>query len=229
MADRKLVQQLAESHLAAGDPLGWFEALYVRAAGRAEEIPWADLSPHGELTAWVARQQAGSAPLGRVLVVGCGLGDDAQYLAERGARVTAFDISPTAIAWCRQRFRESTVDFREANLLELPEAWRGAFDLVVEIFTLQALPLALRPAAIRAMAECLAAAGRLLLVCRAREAWEAWTGPPWPVARVELAAFVFAGLREEEFRDFVDQEAPPVRRFQAEYRRVAKPALPGAG
>ena len=31
----------------------------------------------------------------RALVVGCGLGDDAEYLAEQGFSVTAFDISPT--------------------------------------------------------------------------------------------------------------------------------------
>ena len=32
------------------------------------------------------------------------VGDDAEYLASRMARVTAFDVSPTSIDWCRKRF-----------------------------------------------------------------------------------------------------------------------------
>lgn len=39
----------------------------------------------------------------RAVVIGCGLGDDAEYLASMGYEVTAFDISPTAIAMCHTR------------------------------------------------------------------------------------------------------------------------------
>ncbi|MCC5670705.1 class I SAM-dependent methyltransferase [Nostoc sp. CHAB 5784] len=39
----------------------------------------------------------------KALVIGCGLGDDAEAIASLGFEVTAFDISPTAIAWCQER------------------------------------------------------------------------------------------------------------------------------
>jgi 2-polyprenyl-3-methyl-5-hydroxy-6-metoxy-1,4-benzoquinol methylase len=79
-----------------------------------------------------------------VLVTGCGLGDDAEYLAGRGAEVTAIDLSPTAIAWCRERFPESKVCYETANLLE----FSGEFDLTVEIYTLQAMPAEFRSTAV---------------------------------------------------------------------------------
>ena len=51
--------------------------------------------------------------------------------------MTAFDLSPTAIEWCRKRFPQSSVKWVVANLLESPAEWRQRFDLVVEINTLQ--------------------------------------------------------------------------------------------
>lgn len=38
------------------------------------------------------------------VVVGCGLGDDAEALAAAGFAVTAFDVSGSAIAWAKERF-----------------------------------------------------------------------------------------------------------------------------
>lgn len=43
---------------------------------------------------------------GHVLDVGCGLGDNALFLAGRGHRVTAFDVSPNAIRRAGERARE---------------------------------------------------------------------------------------------------------------------------
>jgi SAM-dependent methyltransferase len=54
---------------------------------------------------------------GPVLECGCGLGDNALFLAERGYQVTAFDASPTAIDRDRAKAaaRELSVDFRVAD------------------------------------------------------------------------------------------------------------------
>ena len=75
-------------------------------------------------------------------MVGCGLGDDAEELARRGYDAAAFDVIEKAIAWCRRRFPDSAVDYRVADVFALPEEWQRAFDLVVEIQTIESLPIA---------------------------------------------------------------------------------------
>ncbi|WNG16816.1 class I SAM-dependent methyltransferase [Cystobacter fuscus] len=44
-------------------------------------------------------------PGARVLEIGCGIGDDALFLAESGCRVTAFDRSEICIAYARSRYK----------------------------------------------------------------------------------------------------------------------------
>src|SRR5687767_11870691 len=97
---RKLARQLAGEAIAARDPTGWFERLYSLAAGDPTVIPWADLAMNPNLLPWLERHAPSGAGR-RALKVGCGLGDDAEELARRGFAVVAFDISETAISWCR--------------------------------------------------------------------------------------------------------------------------------
>ena len=182
---------------ASDDPL--FEDIYQRAGDDLASIPWADLAPNPALREWLATQPArddGAA----ALIVACGLGDDAEELARRGYRVTAFDLSPTAIELCRSRFPESTVDYLVADLFDLPAAWAESFDVVVEIRTLQSLPLELRGRAARAIANTIAPAGRLFVRAAAREPDEPLTSRPWPLTRQELDEFIEAGLTELQVR-----------------------------
>jgi methyltransferase family protein len=79
-------------------------------------------------------------------VVGCGLGADAEFMAGLGFTKTAFDVSPTAIQLAREHYPRTAVRYVTADLLHVPAAWQHAFDLVVEIITLQALPPELHPA-----------------------------------------------------------------------------------
>ena len=108
---RNRARELAAHHLDRGDALGWFEALYAEAAGNSSHVPWADLRPNPNLVEWFEEKpiEGKDRP---ALVVGCGLGDDAEFLAQEGFRVTAFDVSPTAIDWCQKRFPGSSVDLR---------------------------------------------------------------------------------------------------------------------
>lgn len=218
MSNRQRVQELAGEHLRADDPTGWFEALYAASGRRAEEIPWADLRPGTLFMQWVDRHATWLRDR-RALVVGCGLGDDAEALSALGCRVTAFDIAPTAITWARERFARSKVDYQAADLFDLPIEWRGTFDFVLERYTLQALPQAVRAAGPAAIAAVLAPGGKALVVCRLRDADEPATGPPWPLTRDELALFVEADLTAESFEDIYDDEDPPVRRAVAVYRK----------
>jgi SAM-dependent methyltransferase len=215
---RKTTKQLALDSLARGDATGWFEPLYASAAGEPSRIPWADLAPNPHLVSWA--QNAGLRGDGKsALVVGCGLGDDAEWLASRGFHVTAFDLSETAIAWARRRFPSSRVVFEVADLLACPEEWSHEFDFVFEAYTIQSLPEGeLRPKAIAAIASTVAENGTLLVIARGRDDGQVVQGPPWPLSPAEATSFAQHGLDEILFEDFLDEETPPQRRFRVEFR-----------
>src|SRR5688572_27058907 len=107
---RAAARELANRYVQQGDPTGWFDMLYRRAGGEAAVIPWADLRPNPHLVEWLSHAALPPRPRRRALVVGCGLGDDAELLASLGWSVVAFDISAEAIRWARQRFPQSPVD-----------------------------------------------------------------------------------------------------------------------
>lgn len=222
---RERARRLLAEHAARGDATGWFEAVYAAADGRPDEVQWADLAPNPHVVQWLDREtgldREPAAGAGRrALDVGCGLGDTAEHLAARGFAVDAFDVSQSAVAWCRRRFPGSAVAYRAADLLDPPPEWRGAFDLVVEVYTLQVLPPALRRRAQASLAGLLAPGGRLLVVCRGREPAEPEGQMPWPLTVAELAAFDGLGLARESFEDFLDDEDPPVRRLRAVWRLI---------
>lgn len=216
MTDRTRARTLAKLSIEGGDPVGWFERLYAEASRGEAIVPWADLAPNPHVVAWLEREAP--AP-GRALEIGCGLGDTAEELARRGFDVLAFDVSATAVDRARQRFPRSRVDYRVADLLRLPDDFAGAFDLVVECYTLQVLPPEARAQAIPALRRLLAPGGALLVVARGRERGEPPGQMPWPLTRAELEAIASPPLALVSFEDFLDAEDPPVRRLRALFRR----------
>ena len=164
-----------------------FEKIYAQAGDDLNEIPWATLRPMPELVSWLDRQAA--PPTGQTaLVVACGLGDDAEEVSRRGFGVTAFDLVPAAIAHCRARFPDSAVDYQVADVLRLPAEWSRAFDLVVEVRTLQSLPVAERGAAAASIAGAVAPGGRVFVHGLARRDDEPAGRRPWPLSPRDLAA-----------------------------------------
>ena len=160
--------RLVAQALSAGDPTGWFEPLYAAAEQGAGAVPWdRGGAPHWLLTAWAGRQALNGRGR-RALVVGCGLGADAEYIAGRGFAVLAFDISASAIRGARRRFPGSAVDYQVADLLAPPAEWREAFDLVVESQTVQALPDPPRRDAIGNIGHMVAPGGTLVVIALAR-------------------------------------------------------------
>jgi ubiquinone/menaquinone biosynthesis C-methylase UbiE len=125
--------------LAEGDPTGWFDRLYAAGSDGHVAMPWDRTEPHPLLVQWAqARDLAGVGR--RAIVVGSGLGADAEHVANLGFDTVAFDISETAKRIARERFPRSAVHYVTADLLDLAEEWLRSFDLVVEIITVQALP-----------------------------------------------------------------------------------------
>jgi hypothetical protein len=214
---RATARVLAYKHLEAGDSLGWFEDLYLRAGEDSSIIPWADLKPNPNFIDWL--RQHGSDVSGLSLKVGSGLGDDAEEMARIGLQTTAFDISGSAIAWTRTRFPMSSVSYVVADLFSAPNEWQGKFSFVLESYTLQVLPPNLRADAVRCIASFVARSGILLVIARGREPNEPEGKMPWPVTKQELSLFQTHGLRQLSFEDYVDKEEPPVRRFRATYIR----------
>lgn len=204
---RAFARRLAAESLADGDATGWFERLYVAAERGEAVVPWADLEPNPMLTGQVRPGQ------GRALVVGCGLGDDAEYVASLGYQVTAFDVAESAVAKANARFPYSGVDYRVADLLAPPDAWRGAFDLVVEIYTVQVLQGEERALAIGNIAGFVAPAGTLTVIARARDDSDDPGRMPWPLTRTEIESFGSGGHIE----DLHDDEG--VRRWRARFTR----------
>jgi SAM-dependent methyltransferase len=213
---RQEARAIAHTHLESGDATGWFEHLYAKAKTGDVVIPWGDLLPNPNFTAW-SRDRKLNGSGRKAVKIGCGLGDDAEELARLGFDVTAFDISPTAVAWCHERFPESRVQYHVVDLFKLPKSWLQTFDFVLESYTLQVLPIELRASAVPAIAQLVAPGGTLLLICRGRDLSDDPGKMPWPVVKSELQ-FSSHDLKEVRFEDYADNEKPPVRRFRVEYR-----------
>jgi 2-polyprenyl-3-methyl-5-hydroxy-6-metoxy-1,4-benzoquinol methylase len=216
--DRSNARAIAQEYVAKGKPLDWFEVLYANAHEDAETLPWADLEPNPHVVEWFDHE-GGRLKGHRALKIGCGLGDDAEFLSKKGFSVTAFDISQTAIEWCHHRFPDTPVAYEVANLFSAPVRWTGAFDFVLESYTLQVLPAHLRPHAIERIASFVAPGGTLLVIARGREPGDPEGSMPWPLTKTEMETFKRFGPQEVSFEDFMDQEDPPTRRFRAVYKK----------
>jgi 2-polyprenyl-3-methyl-5-hydroxy-6-metoxy-1,4-benzoquinol methylase len=111
-----------------------FEALY-RGESPAEGVPpmqtppWDTKAPKESVVAW----HGAGLVQGEVLDIGCGLGDNAIYLAQQGFKVTGLDISPTALSTAEQRAADAgvTVRFAVADATKL-DGYTAAFDTIID-------------------------------------------------------------------------------------------------
>ncbi|MGB1253235.1 MAG: class I SAM-dependent methyltransferase [Candidatus Promineifilaceae bacterium] len=193
----------------------WFEQLYLDADNNMARVPWSTPATNPHLQTWLTREAIDGTGK-TALVIGCGLGDDAEALADYGFAVTAFDISETAIQWAKQRFPQSSVQYQAADMFAPLAEWVGAFDFVLEINIVQALPLSLRDRAISAESKFVAPHGHLLIICFRRDSHDiAPSGPPWALSRVELNQFEQHGLTPIQIEAYGHN--PPF--FRAHYSR----------
>jgi SAM-dependent methyltransferase len=224
---RVRARELAAEFAERGNATGWFEALYKESGGDTGKIPWADLEPNKYFSAWATR--TGLKGEGRkALVVGCGLGDDARMLYDLGFDVTAFDISATAIEWARKLHRDTSIQFEAMDLFEPFRGWLGAFEYVLEVYTIQPLPMEMRERVIDAIAAFVAPGGKLVVVTRGRGDDEQPELLPWPLSRKDLSRFEKNGLKQTGFTVMPDEEDG--YRFVVEYELVpsSKSKVPGS-
>ncbi|MFE6779939.1 class I SAM-dependent methyltransferase [Streptomyces sp. NPDC057702] len=146
----------------------------------------------GEPNAALPRETSELAP-GRALDLGCGEGADAIWLARRGWRVTATDVSATALRRAATDAATAGVgdriDWQRHDLAHsFPE---GAFDLVCAHFLHSPVELP-RGRVLRTAAEAVAPGGTLLVVGHA--GWPSWETDPDPSVTFPTPDDVLADL-----------------------------------
>ncbi len=215
-------KKMVKTYQDANDPLGWFDSIYTDAEGDHKAVFWADLEPCPYLLKWL-RDRIVRFFGRKAIVVGCGVGDDAEALSEAGYEVTAFDISPEAIRLCKNRYPETKVNYLVADLFAYPFDWTADFDLVYECNTIQVLPGKYRAQCRDAIISLLAPQGYLLVSCRSRLRGEQEDDIPLPLDKEEIDSFIRCGLSEESFIAYDDTQDPPVPHFFATYRNNKQP------
>ena len=164
---------------------------------RAGETPWDKGAPAPPLLEWLA--QPDHRFEGVVLVPGCGLGHDVRAIASTGQarEIVGLDISPAALALARQQPPAGGETYAEADLFNLPPAFRGRFDWVFEHTCFCAIDPARRADYVRAVAGALKPGGHLLAIFYLNP-WSGGErpppggGPPFPASVAELDG-LFAG------------------------------------
>ena len=215
IAYKKMVKTYQEKN----DPTGWFDSIYKNAQGDFTKVFWADLEPSPYLVNWLKEN-----PIKKInksaCVIGCGVGDDAQALSEFGFDVTAFDISPSAIELCINRYLNTKVNYVVADLFVYPKEWFEKFDVVYECNTIQVLPDGYRKKARVAMSSLIAKDGYILVSCRSRNEGEKEDEIPFPLSKSEMDEFITIDkLKEISFLAYDDEQTPSVPHFFAVYQK----------
>jgi cyclopropane fatty-acyl-phospholipid synthase-like methyltransferase len=124
--------------------------------------PWV-LGPRKELVELV---EGGRLRPCRAIDLGCGTGDNAIFLAQRGFDVTALDYSSSAIDRARQSAARAgvQVDFRVDDLTRLRGDY-GTFDLLVDYGALHSLTQRNRDAYLRSVVPLARAGAQFLIFC----------------------------------------------------------------
>ena len=90
-----------------------------------------------------------------VLEIGCGWGSLADYLAGRGAKVTAISLSEEQLAWARERY-DPSIDFCKQDYRDVTEQ----FDAIVSVEMVEAVGREYWPSYFDCIANCLKPGGR---------------------------------------------------------------------
>jgi len=212
-------KQMVKEHQESDNPTGWFDSIYTDAKGDYKAVFWADLEPSPYLVKWL-KENPSSSKQKKAIVVGCGVGDDAEALCSYGYEVIGFDISKEAINLCKNRYPESKVTYLVADLFDYDKQWFENFDVVYECNTIQVLPGKYRIQARKAISNLLKSKGHALISCRSRKKGEQLDDIPLPLDFDEINKFVTNdNLEEISFLSYNDTQVPAIPHFFAVYRK----------
>jgi SAM-dependent methyltransferase len=122
------------------------------------ETPWDEGAPHPALVDFIAE----NGPLsGRILVPGCGGGNDVRALSTRENQVIGLDIAPAAISKARTFPNAGAEQYIVADLFNLAPDLRSSFDWIVEHTCFCAIDPSMRTTYAAAVAGALRPGGRL--------------------------------------------------------------------
>lgn len=117
---------------------GWWDGFYDN---RDRGIPFFRPAPDESLVTWHREGRLQVPAAGRALDLGCGPGRNAVWLAQRGYRVDALDLSSAALDWGRERAAEAGVEvnYVRTNIFEWGVLDSG-YDLVYDSGCFHHLP-----------------------------------------------------------------------------------------
>lgn len=102
-------------------------------------------------------------PRSRILILGCGSGNDAAYFAEKGHVVTAVDFSEEALNQARAKYGNfDNIQWVQADAFNLPKNFANSFDVVFEHTCFCAIDPELRTDLVKAWSQCLVSGGHLI-------------------------------------------------------------------
>lgn len=152
----------------------------------------------GEPQPVLVEVEAAGQVRGAVLDVGCGLGENALFLAGRGHRVTGVDVSPTAVDRARDRAakRGLGVEFAVADATRL-DGFEGRFDTVVDSALFHCFAPAQRVDYAAALHRVCVPGGTLHLFCGTDDG-SGGMPVPYPIGESVLRETFAEGWRIEE-------------------------------
>lgn len=216
----KVYAKMVKTYQNNDDPTGWFDSVYKNANGDYTKVFWADLEPSPYLVNWIKENKIQKKSK-KACVVGCGVGDDAEALNKLGFDVTAFDIAPSAIDLCKNRYKNTKVNYLVADLFDYPIEWFENFDVVYECNTIQVLPGNYRKKARKAISSLVSKDGYLLVSCRSRNEGEKEDAIPLPLSRSEMNDFIHIDkLKEQSFLAYTDTQIPSIPHFFSVYMKI---------
>lgn len=168
---------------------------------------------------------------GQVLDAGCGLGDNAIFLATRGYQVTAVDAASVAVEQARQRADGLGIEFTVADVTRL-DGFEGQFDSILDSALYHTLDATGRPRYLEAVYRAARPGALFSMLCFA----EVPGGMPAPLSVPEAAlkdalietGWTVTSLRQDTFAGVAAAVGGFLRKVGAEpdfdeYGRVLLP------